>query len=143
MKELARGYNLSRPFIGNRLPQHIQNQVIKSYCDNNNMIFILSRSEYAINDKCVCQLWSALQEDIPNIVFYSVWQLPLEETERHRVFKFAAENKITLHFACENLQIHDINSLIDIEFMIKLRCSMQEESGGYHFEHAEKLRTLI
>jgi sporadic carbohydrate cluster protein (TIGR04323 family) len=143
MKELARGYNLSRSFIGNRLPQHIQNQIIKSYCDNNNLLFILSRSEYAINDRSVCQLWAALKEGIPHIVFYSVWQLPIDEFERHKALQYAMQKGITLHFACENLKINDIQSLIDIELTVKLRGSIYEKDGEYHLDHMMDLAKLI
>ena len=28
----VKGYNFSRPFMGERVPQHVQNIVIKDYC---------------------------------------------------------------------------------------------------------------
>ena len=143
MKEFARGYNLSRSFVGNRLPQHIQNQIIKNYCDINNLEFILSRSEYAINDKSVSQLWAALQEGTPHIVFYSIWQLPMEETERHKVLNYAIKKRIILHFACENLRIYDTESLIDIELTVKLRSSIDEKDGEYHLDHKTELHNLV
>ena len=42
----ARGYIASGEFNGNRIPQHIQNQIIKTYCDRHDMKFVLSRAEY-------------------------------------------------------------------------------------------------
>ena len=59
--ELARGYIASGEFNGNRIPQHIQNQIIKSYCDAHNLGFVLSRAEYWINGGTDCQLWAALK----------------------------------------------------------------------------------
>ena len=38
--DLARGYIASGEFNGNRIPQHIQNQIVKSYCDANSLKFV-------------------------------------------------------------------------------------------------------
>ena len=56
---LARGYIASGEFNGNRIPQHIQNQIVKSYCDTNALKFVLSRAEYWINGSTDCQLGCA------------------------------------------------------------------------------------
>ena len=76
MANLARGYIASGEFNGYRAPQHLQNQVVKNYCDTNQLIFVLSRAEYWINGSTQCQLWAALNEGYKNIVFFSLWQLP-------------------------------------------------------------------
>lgn len=34
-----KGYIFSRPFLGERVPQHIQNIVIRDYCIKNNITF--------------------------------------------------------------------------------------------------------
>ncbi len=102
--DFARGYIASGEFNGNRIPQHIQNQIVKSYCDANNLNFVLSRAEYWINGSTDCQLWAALKEGYKHIVFYSIWQLPQRETDREKVYKYCIENKITLHFAVEQMR---------------------------------------
>ena len=56
MNSRARGYIASGEFNGNRVPQHIQNQIVKAYCDANNLEFVLSRAEYWINGSTQCQL---------------------------------------------------------------------------------------
>ena len=58
MQESARGYIASGEFNGYRTPQHLQNQIIKLYCDANNLKFVLSRAEYWINGSTRCQLWA-------------------------------------------------------------------------------------
>ena len=78
----ARGYIASGEFNGHRVPQHIQNQIVKSYCDANCLKFVLSRAEYWINGSTDCQLWAALKEGFKHIVFYSIWQLPKEKSEK-------------------------------------------------------------
>ena len=102
--DFARGYIASGEFNGNRIPQHIQNQIVKSYCDANNLNFVLSRAEYWINGSTDCQLWAALKEGYKHIVFYSIWRLPQRETVRKKVYKYCIENKITLHFAVEQMR---------------------------------------
>ena len=102
--DFARGYIASGEFNGNRIPQHIQNQIVKSYCDANNLNFVLSRAEYWINGSTDCQLWAALKEGYKHIVFYSIWQLPQSETLRERIYKYCIKNKITLHFAVEQMR---------------------------------------
>ena len=84
MNSQARGYIASGEFNGNRAPQHLQNQTIKSYCDANNLEFVLSRAEYWINGSTDCQLWAALKEGYENIVFYSIWQLPKSKNKRKK-----------------------------------------------------------
>ena len=39
---ISLGYIASGEFNGNRIPQHIQNQVVKQYCDQNGLVFVLS-----------------------------------------------------------------------------------------------------
>ena len=63
---LARGYIASGEFNGHRVPQHIQNQIIKLYCDSHALKFVLSRAEYWIDGNTSCQLWAALKEGIEN-----------------------------------------------------------------------------
>ena len=49
MKKL-RGYIFSRPFYGERVPQNIQNLVIRNYCEKNSFIYLLSIVEYCIEE---------------------------------------------------------------------------------------------
>ena len=46
----VRGYIFSRAFMGERVPQHIQNQIIRKFCEINNLEYSLSASEYAMKD---------------------------------------------------------------------------------------------
>ena len=118
--ELARGYIASGEFNGNRIPQHIQNQIVKSYCDANNLNFVLSRAEYWINGSTDCQLWAALKEGYKHIVLYSIWQLPQKESVREKVYKYCIKNKITLHFAVEQMRSCQKNEAFSqFEILIK------------------------
>ena len=121
----ARGYIASGEFNGNRAPQHIQNQIVKSYCDSKNLKFVLSRAEYWINGSSDCQLWAALKEGFKHIVFYSIWQLPERESVRKDVYEFCIKNQITLHFAAEQMKsTPDIITFSQFEILIKLNSSI-------------------
>jgi len=143
MQDLARGYIASGEFNGYRAPQHIQNQVVKLYCDANRLKFVLSRAEYWINGSTKCQLWAALKEEFKHIVFYSLWQLPDEKTERHKIYQHCVDNNITLHFATERMRVNTIdrNSFTDIETLIESNLLIMEEKDCY--EHLELLKKLI
>jgi sporadic carbohydrate cluster protein (TIGR04323 family) len=120
MQDLARGYIASGEFNGYRTPQHLQNQIIKLYCDTNDLKFVLSRAEYWINGSTNCQLWAALNEGFKHIVFFSLWQLPNTQGERHEIYKHCKKNGIVLHFAAERIcTIKGRESIIDIETLIQ------------------------
>ena len=40
----------SRDFMGERVPQHVQNLVIRNYCNQNNYQYLLSAVEYVWMD---------------------------------------------------------------------------------------------
>lgn len=122
----ARGYIASGAFDDNRVPQHIQNQIIRAYCVTNNLAYVISRAEYAIEKNNYCQLWAGLKEGYKEIVFYSIWQMPVEITERRKVFLHCQKNNIRLHFACESIKAYDIESFSQIELVISVQTSLKE-----------------
>ena len=142
MKNEARGYIASGEFNGNRLPQHLQNQIVKSYCEANNLEFILSRAEYWINGSTQCQLWAALKEGFEDIVFFSVWQLPNLKEDREKIYEFCIRSHIILHFAVERIRIDPReSSLADFEMLIQSNLVMLQRKN-YH-EHLVVLKDLI
>jgi len=115
----ARGYIASGVFNGQRAPQHIQNQIIKLYCDSNALTFVLSRAEYWMDGSTRCQLWAALEEGYNHIVFFSIWQLPKDKQERRAIYKHCKKMNITLHFATERIRTDcSSGSLADVEMLI-------------------------
>ncbi len=132
MKTPARGYIASGEFNGNRVPQHLQNQIVRSYCEQNSLQFILSRAEYWINGSTKCQLWATLKEGLNHIVFFSLWQLPNEQAERRKIYKYCLENAITLHFAVERMKTEPVEAyFIDLEILIKSNLLISKE-GNYN-----------
>ena len=45
-----RGYIFSRPFMEERVPQHVQNIVIRDYCSKKGIHYLLSATEYAMDN---------------------------------------------------------------------------------------------
>jgi sporadic carbohydrate cluster protein (TIGR04323 family) len=105
-KPLARGYIFSRPFMGERAPQHVQNIVIRDCCERNGLRYLLSATEYAMPD-CHLILRQVLDElhSIDAIALYSLFQLPQEQAERERVYSRVLSLGKTLYFAVESLKL--------------------------------------
>lgn len=114
----VRGYVTSRPYLDNRVPQHIQNIVIREYCHRNGLEYLLSATEY-IMPACYMILEDALNEmgRIDGLVLYSVFLLPRRATHRMRIYHKIIAAGATLHGAVENIVVsceQDIQRLEDI-----------------------------
>ena len=100
----VRGYIFSRPFMGERVPQHVQNLVIRDYCKKKGIQYLLSATEYAMAGSHL--ILQQIMDELPHlegIVFYSLFLLPEQKKERDRVCKVILENKKTIFFAVEGL----------------------------------------
>ena len=110
----AQGYISSQPINDIWVPQHIQNQVIRSWCLKNNHEYILSVAEYTFGE--YNQLKGILKSDADYIVMYTLNQLPVSldivsEVMSHKVIVFASENIL-----CE-----DEKDIDKIKELIKLK----------------------
>ena len=113
MNKILKGYIFSRPFMGERVPQSIQNLVLRDYCKRNDFIYELSTVEYCMHDSM-----SHLNNLLKNInlysgiLSYSLFQLPENPNIRQGILKKIVSKKKTFHFAIEN-QIVSSSSDID------------------------------
>lgn len=114
----VRGYIFSRSFMGERVPQHVQNIVIKDFCQKNNLNFLLSSTEYSMKNSfyILTQLVNSMK-GIHGIVAYSIFQMPYDNKTRDQLFKKILHGKKEIFFACENLKISNKN---DIERIKKI-----------------------
>ena len=105
MKKL-RGYIFSRFFMGERVPQHVQNLVLRDYCNKVNSRYLLSATEYAM-DNSFLVLQQTLNElkEVNGIVAYSLFQMPVKQADRFKIYNKALKLKGELHFAVEGLKI--------------------------------------
>ena len=102
-----KGYIFSRPFMGERVPQHIQNIVIRNYCSNNNHIFFLSASEYTMDQSFhILKQIVDSSENIDGIVAYSLFQMPEDLSFRNKIFdKMISKNIVTSDFKIKSVRV--------------------------------------
>src|SRR6185312_12345496 len=82
------GYVSSRPISGYRVPQHVQNLVIRDYAQRRGFLYKLSGTEYAI-DHCYMML-EQLVSELPaheGIIAYSMFMLPQRAERRLRIYQ--------------------------------------------------------
>ena len=84
--KILKGYIFSRSFFNERVPQHIQNLVLRNYCQVNKLQYLLSATEYAMKESSL-MLNKLIKElkDIDGLIFYSLFQLPENDTERQKI----------------------------------------------------------
>ena len=115
MKKI-KGYIFSRPFLDERVPQNVQNLVIREFCKKENLFYNLSASEYAMINcyKILNQLIHELK-NLDGIVAYSVFQLPEENNKRNKILKEILKKKKFFYFALENLKVSKLSDMQKIE----------------------------
>ena len=115
MKKI-RGYIFSRPFLNERVPQNVQNLLIREFCKKEELFYNLSASEYAMSNcyKILYQLMNELK-NLDGIVAYSVFQLPEENNKRNKILKEILKKKKIFYFALENLKVSKLSDIQKIE----------------------------
>jgi len=99
-----------------RVPQHVQNIVIRDYCSKKGMQYLLSATEYAMNNSAL--MLRQLVKELPTIdgiVAYSMFQMPEDDNERQRIFNSVLSCKKEIHFAVEGLSLYDLGTYNHIE----------------------------
>lgn len=126
MKKL-RGYIFSRDFLGERVPQAVQNLVIRDYCQRVGAQYLLSASEYAMAD-CHLILEQLLDEidQVDGIVLYSLFQLPANGTARLRVLTRILAAEKELHLALEGFAIRDNNQIRRVEDVWRVKQTLPD-----------------
>ncbi|MDC0423437.1 hypothetical protein OAL85_04075 [Methylophilaceae bacterium] len=122
MKNTVRGYIFSRPFMGERVPQSVQNIVIRDYCQKNNLHYLLSHVEYAMPSSSL-MLEQALEElDLNDgIIAYSLFQLPEKISERREIYNKIHNRNKTLFFALECIKVETLEDFQRIEDIWMIR----------------------
>ena len=104
----VRGYIFSRSFLGERVPQHVQNLVIRDYCNKQGLQYLLSATEYAMaNSHLILQEVLEELSKLDGIVFYSLFLLPGDKEERDKVINLILKKEKTIYFAVEGLRINN------------------------------------
>lgn len=107
---------------GNFTPQRVQNLVIRDYCERAGGQFLLSATEYYM-DNCFLML-KALQEDqnsFDGVVFYCMDHLPSEKEIIKEVLNSFLKNNKEIHFALERISIKSVEDLHEFLDMILVK----------------------
>jgi len=111
----VKGYMFSRNFMGERVPQHIQNQVIRNYCIQNNFHYMLSAVEYAMkNSFLILNQIVKGNKEMSGIGFYSMFQLPENDIQRITLLKKIITKKMFILFCSEGLIIKNYEDIIRV-----------------------------
>ena len=122
MMQTLKGYIFSRPFMGERVPQHVQNIVIRDYCQRNGFKYSLSAAEYAMEGSChiLEQLVSQLDQ-YDGIVAYSLFQLPEEKNIRLGILGRVLDSQKTMHFAVEGIVVSTFADLENVNMLWQIK----------------------
>lgn len=111
----VKGYMSSRSFMGERVPQHIQNQIIRNYCTQNNFYYMLSAVEYAMkNSFLILNQIIKANKEISGIGFYSIFQLPENDILRMLLLKKIIAKRIIILFCSEGFIVKNYEDIIRV-----------------------------
>lgn len=101
-----RGYVFSRPVNGHRVPQHIQNLVIRDYAARARLLYKLSATEYAMPGSYLI-LEQVLAElfNLDGIVLYTMLMLPSDAARRRSIYERVLGAGCGLHAAVEGFAL--------------------------------------
>jgi len=120
-----KGYIFSRKINNSSIPQNVQNIVLREYCKRNNFFFILSDSEYSLkNSFHVLEGILQSTNTYDGILFYSIYQLPLDNEKRKKILIKLLTNKKQIHFAQENYQINNKYQINKIDNILKVNINL-------------------
>ena len=111
--------------MGERVPQHVQNLVIRDYCDRRGFQFLLSATEYAM-ERCHLMLRQVLDElpVIDGIVLYSLFQLPESVEHRQHIYRTVIDQEKSLHFSVEGLRASTRQECEHVETLWRVRLTL-------------------
>jgi len=111
-----RGYISSRKINNSRIPQHIQNLVVRDYAIKNNLDFKLSATEFAMPD-CFLVLDGTLKtiESLDGIILYSLFMLPKTMAERQKIYDQVLRAGAVICAAVEDYKISNEHDVVQVE----------------------------
>lgn len=128
MKKL-RGYIFARPFMGERAPQHVQNIILRDYCTKRGHELLLAAAEYAMPNSYMI-LESVLDDlaSVDGIVFYSLYQLPMQPDQRKSVYSRVLDAGKSLHFAVEGMSILKVEDIEPVEQCLLVKATLDQNA---------------
>ena len=113
--------------MGERVPQHVQNLVIRDYCKKQGLQYMLSATEYAMAGSHL--ILKQVMEELPilkGIVFYSLFLLPENKPERDEVSQIILKNNKSIYFAVEGLRMSNNTEQERIETIWQIKKTLPQ-----------------
>ena len=133
MKRL-RGYIFGRPFLGERVPQHVQNIVLRDYARRRGATLLLAASEYAMpGSHLILETVCGELPHVDGILAYSVFQLPEDPVHRASVLDRVVSQGKEIHFAVEDIVVGSRASADDVEVLWRVRLALGSAPGEAGF----------
>ncbi len=107
-----RGYISSRPVGGDRVPQAVQNLVVRDFARRRGLDFLLSATEYVMPGSYL--MLEQVVDELPAIagaILYSMVQLPEGRARRLGLLRRALASGAVLYAALEDLRLADEDDL--------------------------------
>lgn len=117
-KKKFKGYISSGKIGENFFPQKVQNLCIKSYCESNNFIFLLSSTEFKMKKSIL--VFKGLIEDsskFDGIIFFSINQL---NAEKLILLNNILKKRKEVHFYLENIKLKNTKDLKKVSLLKKI-----------------------
>ena len=127
MKNNFRGYIFSRSFLGERVPQHVQNLIIKNFCETNNLNYLLSATEYAVKNSFL-MLEKVLNDldKVDGIIMYSLFQLPCDKKYRRKIYDQIILSNKKLFLLVKEKKVINNNDIETIEQLWLIKESLSK-----------------
>ncbi len=111
--------------MGERVPQHVQNLVIRDYCERNCLHFLLSATEYAMpNSHLILEQVIEELDEIDGFVAYSLFQLPQDSALRQKIYSRIVAKEKAMHFAVEGMSASTVQECERIETLWQVRLTL-------------------
>jgi len=108
--------------MGERAPQHVQNIVIRDFCNKNSLHYLLSASEYKMkNSFLILKGIVSNMRDIDGVVAYSVFQLPSNNNFRNEILNKIVKKGKTIFFAVEQMKVSNKKEIRHINSIWKIK----------------------
>jgi sporadic carbohydrate cluster protein (TIGR04323 family) len=120
-----RGYIFSRPIAESRVPQHIQNLVLRDYASRFGLFYKLSATEYVMDGSYL--MLEQVLDELPlldGVILYSIFMLPLDSGKRSSIYQRVLAEGAQLHAAVEGFCLAEAKDVLRWEdiFTIAKTC---------------------
>lgn len=121
-----RGYIASRPIDGSRVPQHVQNLVLRDHARRKGFHFLLSATEF-VPDACFRVLEGVVSgaDGIDGILIYSLFMLPDDAEARREIYRRAFAKGLKLVAAVEDVELSDWSDVARVETIMQVRAALR------------------